>query len=84
MLNMPNGIFYTLCVLATVFAFLVGASLLTTLAVREMIACVIIVAICVIVSVLRLKTGAVKKEDLLAVRDAIIHCAMESEQQAEA
>lgn len=53
------------------------------LTIREMIVCVVMVAICVIISIVQLKTGAVKEEDLLAVREAILHRAMESEQQLE-
>ena len=53
------------------------------LTIREMIVCVVMVAICVIISIVRLKTGAVKEEDLLAVREAILHREMESEQQLE-
>lgn len=53
------------------------------LTIREMIVCVVLVAICVIISIVRPKTGAVKEEDLLAVREAILHRAMESEQQLE-
>lgn len=82
-LHMPQGLFTALCILAAVFAFLVGASLLTTLSTIEMITCVVLVVICIVVSVVRLKTGAVKKEDLLATREAIIHRAIESEQNAE-
>lgn len=79
-LHMPMGLFRVLCVLATVFAFLVGASLLTTLKPGEIITCLAIVVVCVVISAVRLKTGAVKKEDLLATREAIIRRAMESEQ----
>ena len=78
-LHMPMPIFRIVCVLASVFAFLVGASLLTTLSPAEMVACVIMVFICVGISLHRLKTGAVKKETLLATRDAIIQRALETE-----
>lgn len=78
-LHMPDPVFKIVCVLASFFAFLVGASLLTTLTPTEMIACVVLVMVCVLISVIRLKTGAVKREDLLAAREMIIQRALETE-----
>lgn len=77
----PNWIFNIISVLAAFSALMVGATLFTTLSTREKITCICIIAICVFVSLIRLKTGAVKTEELIATREAITNRAIESEKE---
>lgn len=69
--HMPSPVFNLLCAFSAVCALVVAYNLFMMLASREMVACVVVIVLCLGVSVIRLKTGAVKKEDLLAKQEEI-------------
>lgn len=71
-LRMPLPLYYVVCVLSAGCAGLVAFNLFKDLKGKDMIASLIIIAICLGVSVLRLKTGAVKKEQLAENRIQIV------------
>lgn len=76
-LHMPSSVFNVLCVLSTVCALLVVYNLFTNLGgIAEMATCVAIVAVCLGVAVLRIKTGAVSKEELAGKSDRIAQAAL--------
>lgn len=75
-LHMPQPVFAVVCTLSTLCALMVAYNLFITLGVKEMITCIAIILICVVVALFRLKTGAVKTEDLEAKREKIIQSAI--------
>lgn len=86
-LRMPIPVFNFLCVLGTVCACAVAFYLFKDLDVTSTIVCVVMLVALIGLSVLRLKTGAVKKEDLLKKREIIAATAIattEAEEAAEA
>ena len=76
--HMPTAVFNVLCVLGTICALVVAYNLFVDLSVRDTIVCLGIILLCVAVAVIRLKTGAVKKEDLLEKKKAIEAKALEA------
>ncbi len=76
--HMPNGVFNVLCVVGTACALVVAYNLFVDLSARDMMVCLGIILLCVAVAVIRLKTGAVKQEDLLAKQKAIETRALET------
>lgn len=81
--HMPKPVFNVLCVLGSACAAIVAYNLFSTLTPSDMIVCLIIIAVCVGLAILRLKTGAVKKEDLLKKREEIATRAIELTNEAE-
>ena len=75
-LHMPTPIFNCLCVLGTVCALAVAYYLFKDLDTASMITCVVLLVAIVIYSQIRLRTGAVKKEELLAKREKIAEAAL--------
>jgi APA family basic amino acid/polyamine antiporter len=71
-LRMPLALYYVICVLSAGCAGLVAFNLFKDLKGKDMIASIIIIAICFAVSILRLATGAVKKEQLAENRVQIV------------
>jgi basic amino acid/polyamine antiporter, APA family len=72
MLRMPVPVYNVICVLSAVCAGIVAFNLFKDLKGKDMIASLIIIAVCAVLSIFRLKTGAVKKEDLETNRETII------------
>ena len=72
MLRMPVPVYNIICVLSAVCAGIVAFNLFKDLKGKDMIASLIIIAVCAVLSIFRLKTGAVKKEDLETNRETII------------
>lgn len=70
-LHMPTPIFNCLCVIGTVCALAVAYYLFKDLSVTSMILCVVLLVAMLALAQLRLRTGGVKKEDLLAKREKI-------------
>lgn len=75
-LHMPIPVFNCLCVLGTVCALAVAYYLFKDLDTTSMIVCVVLLVAIVIYAQIRLRTGAVKKEDLLAKRERIAEAAI--------
>ena len=75
-LHMPTAVFNALCVLGTVCALAVAYYLFTSLDTASMILCVVLLIAIMIYAQIRLRTGAVKKEDLLAKREKIAAAAI--------
>jgi APA family basic amino acid/polyamine antiporter len=71
-LRMPLALYYVICVLSAGCAGLVAFNLFKDLKGKDMIASIIIIAVCFGVSFLRLATGAVKKEQLAENRIQIV------------
>lgn len=75
-LHMPIPVFNCLCVLGTVCALAVAYYLFKDLDTTSMIVCVVLLVAIIIYAQIRLRTGAVKKEDLLAKREKIAEAAI--------
>lgn len=75
-LHMPTGVFNCLCMIGTVCACAVAYYLFKDLGTTEMIICVVMLVVLFGLAILRLKTGAVKEEDLMAKRKAIAEAAI--------
>lgn len=75
-LHMPTGVFNCLCVIGTICACAVAYYLFKDLGTTEMIICVVMLVVLFGLAILRLKTGAVKTEDLMAKRKAIADAAI--------
>lgn len=75
-LHMPNGVFYVLCVLGCVCAMCVAFYLFKDLSNTSKILCVVLLAVMAGYAQLRLRTGAVSKESLLAKRKQIADAAL--------
>jgi len=71
-LRMPIPLYNVVCVLSALCAGIVAFNLFKDLKPKDMIASLVIIAVCAGLSVLRLKTGAVKREDLKANRESIV------------
>lgn len=82
--HMPKPVFNVLCVLGAICAAVVAYNLFTTLTVTDMLICLGIIATCVILSAIRLKTGAVTKEGLKEKREKIAAAALELTKENEA
>ncbi len=80
-LRMPIPLYNVVCVLSAVCAGIVAYNLFKDLKGADMIAAIIVLALCFAFSLIRLKTGAVKKEDLLSNRKKIITQALADEEQ---
>ena len=76
--HMPTPVFNILCVAGTVCALIVAYNLFADLSPFGMLGCVAIIAVCVVVSIVRLHTGAVKKELLAQRREEIVARALEA------
>ena len=83
-LHMPTPVFNVVCVIAAICASVVVLSLLATLKPVEMLVCLLAFGICVGFALIRLHTGAVKKEDLLAKREEIAARAIAATEAADA
>lgn len=70
-LHIPTPLFNCLCVIGTVCAVAVAYYLFKDLSITSMILCVVLLVVMIGVAQLRLRTGAVKKEDLLTKREKI-------------
>lgn len=70
-LHMPLPIFDVLCVLGSICALCVAYYLFKDLDTTSMILTVVLLTVIIGLAVLRLKTGAVKKEDLIKKREEI-------------
>ncbi|HAH61548.1 MAG TPA: amino acid permease [Treponema sp.] len=79
-LRMPIPLYNVVCVLSALCAGVVAFNLFKDLKPKDMIASLIIIAVCACLSALRLKTGAVKKEDLKANRETIVAQALADEE----
>lgn len=75
-LHMPTPIFNCLCIIGTVCALAVSYYLFKDLSVGSMVFCVVLLVVMMGLAQLRLRTGAVKKEDLLAKRERIAAAAL--------
>jgi basic amino acid/polyamine antiporter, APA family len=71
-IRMPIPVYNVVCVLSAGCAGIVAFNLFKDLKGKDMISSLIIIVICAGLSILRLKTGAVKKEDLKVNRETII------------
>lgn len=76
--HMPTPVFNVICVLGSVCALVVAYNLFVDLSVRDMIVCLGIIALCVVVAAVRLKTGAVSRETLLNKQQEIARKAVEA------
>jgi APA family basic amino acid/polyamine antiporter len=76
LIHMPNGIFTVVMLLSCVCAGIVAYNLFVGMAAREMLMVVGMLAVCVAVALIRLKTGAVSVADLEAKKKAIIEEAL--------
>ncbi len=76
-MHMPNPIYYALCVISSVCALSVAYFLFKDLSTKSMIMCGGIIVVCVGVAALRLQTGAVSKDALIARRTEIAKKAIE-------
>ena len=83
-LHMPAPIFNVLCVVAAVCAGVVALTLLAMLEPVEMVVCVAVLLLCAGLALIRLKTGAVSKTELLAKREEIVARAMSATRAADA
>ena len=70
-LHMPTPLFNCLCVIGTVCACAVAFYLFKDLSTTSMILCVVLLVVMVGIAQIQLRTGMVKKEDLLAKRAKI-------------
>lgn len=77
-LHMPTPLFNVLCVVGAVCSFMVTVTLFQMRSPVEKLGCIIISGVCVVLAIVRLKTGAVKKEDLIARREEIAQRAVEA------
>lgn len=75
-LHMPDPLFNCLCVIGTICALAVAYYLFKDLDTGSMIFTVILLLVMMGIAQLRLKTGAVKKEELLAKRERIAAAAL--------
>lgn len=75
-LHMPTPVFHTLCVIGTACAVAVAYYLFKDLNRTSMVLCVVLFVVMFGLAQLRLKTGAVKKEDLLRKREEIAAAAI--------
>lgn len=75
-LHMPTAIFNCLCVIGTACALAVAYYLFKDLGNAEKILCLVLLIGMFVLSFLRLKTGAVKAEDLMAKRKRIAEAAI--------
>lgn len=75
-LHMPTALFNCLCVIGTACSVAVAYYLFKDLDVVSMITCVVLLAVMLILAQFRLRTGAVKREDLLAKRQKIAEAAI--------
>ena len=75
-LHMPIPVFNALCALGSVCAMAVAYYLFKDLNKESMIVCAVLFVAMVGIAQLRLRTGAVKKEDLLKKREAIAKAAI--------
>lgn len=75
-LHMPTPVFNCLCVIGTVCALAVAYYLFASLDVTSMIVCVVLLVVILVYAQIRLRTGAVKAEDLLAKRERIAEAAI--------
>ncbi|MDL2301103.1 APC family permease [Lachnospiraceae bacterium OttesenSCG-928-D06] len=82
--HMPTPLFNILCVLGTGCALVVAYNLFITLTLTDMIVCICIITLCVVLSIIRLRTGAVTKEALAEKREKIAQAAIELTVQNEA
>lgn len=73
---MPLPLFNGLCVLGSVCALAVAYYLFKDLNKTSMIICVVLFVVMVGLAQIRLRTGAVKKEDLLKKREVIAEAAI--------
>lgn len=73
---MPIPVFNALCALGSVCAMAVAYYLFKDLNKESMIVCAVLFVAMVGIAQLRLRTGAVKKEDLLKKREAIAKAAI--------
>lgn len=76
-LHMPMPLLCILCGIASICSLIVSYNLFIGLDTVSMIACVGIVALCVIVAVVRLKTGAVDRNEILRKQAAMVERAVE-------
>ena len=70
-LHMPTPVFNCLCVIGTLCACAVAFYLFKDLSTTSMILCVVLLVVMVGIAQIQLRTGMVKKEDLLAKRAKI-------------
>lgn len=82
-LHMPMPVFSVLCILAGVCNVVVAFSLFMGMAPMERVMVAGMCILCAGIGLVRLKTGAVKKEDLLAKREAIAQRALDMEKEIE-
>lgn len=68
---MPTTLFNALSVIGTICALIVSYNLFITLSPGEQVLCIGTVVVCVLLALLRLKSGAVKKTDLIKKRSDI-------------
>jgi basic amino acid/polyamine antiporter, APA family len=80
-LRMPIPFYTIVCVLSALCAGIVAFNLFKDLKPADMVASVIIIAVCFAVSIIRLKSGAVSKEGLAVNREAIIAQALADDDQ---
>lgn len=75
-LHMPTALFNCLCVIGTLCSVAVAYYLFKDLDAASMITCVVMLAVMFLIAWVRLRTGAVKKEDLMAKREKIAEAAI--------
>lgn len=75
-LHMPTPIFNVLCVAGTACALAVAYYLFKDLSKSSMMVCVILLAAIIVIAQIRLRTGAVSKEELLKKREKIAAAAI--------
>lgn len=75
-IKMPVWFWNVCCILGACSAGIVAYNLFINLGMKDAVICIIIVAVLVALSFIRLKQGAVKKEDLEAARAETIRDAL--------
>jgi APA family basic amino acid/polyamine antiporter len=75
-LHMPTPVFNVVCVASAACALAVAYYLFKDMNTTSMILCVVVIAAMIILSQISLRTGSVKKEDLLAKREEIAAAAI--------
>ena len=68
---MPTPVFNVICVVAGICDLIISVSLMATSDMKTLISTVVFVGVCLVLPVIRLKSGAVSSEELEAKRRMI-------------